>query len=415
MSADERHRRRPLLIAGALAAVAIVVVIAVATGGGGKSRSSSTSSTASTSSATSPSPSAPATGEAPLGPPAQPAPAGHEYGANVDWLFRPHEYSRGQVGAQLEQLRRTGAMLARADTVWEASEPAPPVAGVHHYDWTVDDWIAKALATHGLRWLPVIDYTAPWAQSIPGKNVSPPRSAADYAAYAGAFAARYGDNGSFWSTHPTIPPDPVDTIEIWNEPDTPQFWDPKPDPAAYADMYLRARDAITASDPSVRVIIGGLAHPAQFMRALLGARRQMAAHVDGVGIHPYGPNPLAILASIRADRELLRSVGLAETPLYVTEFGWATNPVGTLDYLPERLRPTYISSTLAAIGHTDCGVAATLIYTWITPRRDPATGEEWFGIQSPTEGPSPDTAAFTSSVRRASAPSPPLRLCSRAR
>ena len=67
---------------------------------------------------------------------------------------------------------------------------AAPVAGVHHYDWTFDDRIAEALATHSLRWLPIIDYTANWAQSIPGVDHSPPAALGDYAAYAAANASQ---------------------------------------------------------------------------------------------------------------------------------------------------------------------------------------------------------------------------------
>ena len=119
--------------------------------------------------------------------------------------------------------------------------PTPPAAGVHHYDWAFDDRVAGLLAQAGLQWLPVLDYSVAWAQSIPGQDHSPPRSAADYAAYAGAFAARYGPGGTFWAAHPELVAKPVTTIEIWNEPDNGEFWTPTPNAAAYADMYAGAR------------------------------------------------------------------------------------------------------------------------------------------------------------------------------
>src|ERR1019366_604353 len=59
------------------------------------------------------------------------------------------------------------------------AQPGAAQAGHHTYDWAFDDHIAGALATAGLRWLPVLDYTAPWDQSIRGQDHSPPRSDSD--------------------------------------------------------------------------------------------------------------------------------------------------------------------------------------------------------------------------------------------
>jgi hypothetical protein len=343
--------------------------------------------------------------------PAQPPPTTEAFGANTGRLFGDRTYSRAQIDAQLTALRATGATLARSDAQWEASEPAPPSRGVHHYDWSFDDSIAAALAMHGLRWLPIIDYSAPWAQSVSGVDHSPPAAAADYAAYAAAVAQRYGPRGSFWAAHPQLQPQPVDTYEIWNEPDNPLFWSPAPDPAAYAALYLRARSAIDAVQPTARVIVGGLTHPSSFAEAMLAAAPQLRGRLDGVAIHPYGVSPQAVLAGVHQARMALDALGLRAVPLYVTEFGWTTHPRGALDYLPERLRPGYIQRTLSALGHLDCGVAAALLYAWVTPGRNPADPQDWFGIHSPEGGSSADTVAFADGVRAASSPAARIPLC----
>ena len=89
------------------------------------------------------------------------------------------------------------------------AEPTAPVDGVHHYDWSFDDSIAGALAAHGLQWLPIIDYSAAVGRSrSPAATTRRRSSAADYAAYAGALAARYGAGGSFWRAHPELPARP---------------------------------------------------------------------------------------------------------------------------------------------------------------------------------------------------------------
>ncbi len=344
--------------------------------------------------------------------PAQPAPRTEEFGASVNLLFNSGTSTPPQIAAQLQALRATGATFARSDSLWEYSEPAAPVNGVHHFDWAFDDMVAGDLAAHRLRWLPILDYTATWARSIPDQAHSPPVSNADYAAYAGAFAARYGRGGSFWSEHPSLPAEPVQTYEIWNEPDSGQFWAPVPDAARYADLYTVARVAIDAADPSARVIVGGLTQPTVFVPALVAAAPQLRGHIDGIAIHPYGP-PAVVFAKVREDRAALVALGtgIAAVPIYVTEFGWTTSPLGTQDYVSPDRRPRYIAATLAALGHTNCGVAASALYTWFSPQQNPASGEQYYGIDSLDGAPTADTRAFGLGLRRGGRPAKTILLC----
>jgi hypothetical protein len=281
------------------------------------------------------------------------------------------------------------------------------VDGRHRYEWSFDDGVAAALAAHGLTWLPIIDYTAPWAQSIAGQDHSPPRAPADYAAYAGAFAARYGSGGTFWRAHPDLTPAPVTAIEIWNEPDNPEFWSPSPDAGAYARMYLDARAAIDGADAAIRVLVGGLSNASAFLPAMVRAEPQLRGHVDGVALHPYG-NPAVVLARVRGARGALVSAGMGAVPLYVTEFGWTTQPADAVNHAPASRRPADVETVLQALGHLDCGLAATVLYTWVTPERDAADAQDWYGIANPTDpsAPTPDTQAFAAGLRAAVAPDP---------
>jgi hypothetical protein len=224
-------------------------------------------------------------------------------------------------------------------------------------------------------------------------------------------AARYGPGGLFWIENPQLTPMPVQTYEIWNEPDNPVFWYPSPNPAAYASLYTSARVAITAAQPGAQVMIGGLTHPAPFLAAMLAGDPELRGQIDGVGIHPYGATPADVLARVRTARLAMRSDGLASVPLYVTEFGWTTHPSRTRNWAPEQVRPDYVSQTISALGHTDCGIAAVLLYAWATPERNPANPEDWYGISPPGAGPSADTEAFGSGMRRAGAPAPTRSLC----
>jgi hypothetical protein len=335
--------------------------------------------------------------------PALPAPATQAFGVNVNRLFNDFSYSPAQIDAQLTALEATGATVARSDALWEATEPRPPTDGVHHWVWTFDDGIAAALARHGLTWLAALDYSAPWAQSVPGQDHSPPRSDDDYAAYAQAFVARYGVGGTFWQAHPEIPPQPVTTIEIWNEPDNPDFWTPTPDPAGYARLYLTTRAAVDAVDPAARVITGGLISPGTSLPAMVRAEPGLVGHVDGVGIHPYG-TPRTVVYRVAQARQTLDALHMGAVPLYATEFGWTTSPANAPAYLPPARRAAWIALTFATLGHLDCGLAASILYTWVTPQRNPGDDEDWFGIENPDATGTASSEAFATGVHAAAAP-----------
>jgi hypothetical protein len=335
--------------------------------------------------------------------PALAAPAGQSFGINVNRLFNDRTDTPEQIDAQLAALAATGATVARSDALWEATEPTAPSAGIHHWVWQFDDSIAAALAAHSLTWLPILDYSAPWAQSVPGEDHSPPRSATDYAAYAAAFTARYGTGGTFWRAHPQLSPRPVTTIEVWNEPDNAEFWVPAPDSASYAHLYLSTRSAIDAVDPAARVIVGGLTDATAFLPAMVNAAPDLVGHVDGVAIHPYG-TPSVVIAKLRGARDTLAALGMGSVPLYVTEFGWTTSPPGSLGYVPADRRPTWIERTLQALGHLNCGLAASVMYTWVTPQSNAADSQDWFGIENPDATGTPSSAAFVSGLRAAAAP-----------
>lgn len=339
------------------------------------------------------------------------SPPATQFGANVGRLFNEQDYTPPAIASQLRALRATGATIARSDALWEATEPAAPRAGAHRYEWGFDDSIAGALATAGLRWLPIIDYSVSWAQSVRGRDHSPPSASADYAAYAAAVATRYGPGGTFWSAHPALRPQPVQAYEIWNEPDNSVFWYPTPNPGAYADLYLHARAAVHAVQPAARVLVGGLTHPSTFLPALLAASPALRGQLDGVAIHPYTPDPGQVVQSLAADRQTLARLGMESVPLYVTEFGWTTSPAGALDYVPARLRPSYIERTLSSLGHTGCGLAAVFLYAWLTPERNPRDPEDWFGIHPPSGASTPDSEAFARGLAAAAAAGPGRDLC----
>jgi hypothetical protein len=288
--------------------------------------------------------------------------SGATFGANVGALFPPNQAWPSDEPAALAALHGIGATVARTDTFWATAEPSPPVNGVHTYDWTYDDRVVTALSQAGLRWQPIVDYATWWAgddSSVQNPGVSPAHIG-DYAAYAQAFAERYGQGGTFWTSHPQVRQLPVKVFEIWNEPDLPIFWEPNPDLAEYAAMYLYTRAAIHVVDPGASVIIGGLVEASTSLPAMMAAEPSLRGNVDGVAIHPYRDSLSQTLTAVAYDLSLDAST--VDAPMYINEFGWNGTP-GTWQGTTEANREAWTKQVTEDLG-SDPGIVDVEAYCW---------------------------------------------------
>ncbi|HET8672876.1 MAG TPA: hypothetical protein VFL87_04510, partial [Thermoleophilaceae bacterium] len=303
------------------------------------------------------------------------------YGINVQQVFS------GPPSAwepQLSAIASGGLTLARLDARWANVEPNPPNRGVHSYDWSDYDPIVQAMAEHGIRWYPIVDYSTGWSGVIPGdsNSVVAPAHVLDFAAYAAALARRYGRGGSFWQAHPSLPQLPVEEYEIWNEENSSTFMRPQASaPEAYADLYLAARAAIRSVDPRATVAVGGLAlgNPGvtdelEFIQRMYAHRPDLAGNVDAVGLHPYQSTLANTYMRLARFRQGLDQVAGASVPIEITEIGWSTTAVSESD------RAAYLASLAEQLPRSDCNVSRLIPHTWLTPEANPADPEDWFGI-----------------------------------
>jgi hypothetical protein len=312
-----------------------------------------------------------------------------DFGAEVSALFLSGSLDATAADRALAAAAADGLGLARADLLWEFTEPLPPRAGTHTYDWRFDDFVAGRLAAHGFKWIAVLAYAPAWASRDPAHLHGAPRTPADFAAYAGAVAARYRGQ--------------IAAYEIWNEENSPSFWRPRPDPAAYAQLYVAARAAIHRADPGAAVLIGGLANGTAFLSQLL-AIPGVAGQIDGVSVHPYGPGPLQVVARVRAYRLELRSLGVGSLPLYVTEYGWATLPLRNPTYAPASEQGPFIGEVARVLLPSDCNVRAVIFYAWTTAERNASDRDQWYGIAPPNAAPTAATASVASAARELARP-----------
>lgn len=304
---------------------------------------------------------------------------------------------------QLSAMASGGLQLARLDARWARVEPNPPTGGTHTYDWSIYDGIVQALAEHGLRWLPIVDYSTTWSGVIPGNTASAVATAhiPDFAAYAAALARRYGRGGTFWQAHPSLPPVPVTEYEIWNEENNALFWQPSAGNAEqYADLYMAARNAIKAVDPQSRVYIGGLAlvntnvtDEVDFVRRMFAHRPDLSGHVDGVGLHPYQADLTATYIRLANFRHGIDQIMGTSVPIEITEVGWSAAGVS------EAERASELSTLAQDLPRSDCNVDRLLPFTWLTEEQDPGDPEQWFGIWNHDGTAKPSGQAYLDAVR----------------
>jgi hypothetical protein len=322
-------------------------------------------------------------------------------GVNAQGLFPSLPRSAWDVHA--DAMQAAGVKVVRLDAEWRRVEPLGPAGGAHGYRWDFYDGVVATLAARGIRWYPIVDYSAPWSGVAPGQWRTPPASADVFAEYAAALARRYGPGGAFWAAHPELPARPVREWEIWNEENGAYFWPPAADSAAYADLYLAARQALHAVDPGARVVVGGLLARGSgaFVSGMLTARPQLRDAIDAVGLHAYGSTVAASLSTMVDLRNWLVHLGLGAVPIEVTEVGWTTSGVSWA--VSDQTRASNLTALLPQAAALP-GISRLLVHTWTTREQWPSVSEDWYGLFHPDGTPSASGTAFAQALAALSPP-----------
>jgi hypothetical protein len=320
-------------------------------------------------------------------------------GVNAQFLFPVLPMS--SWGPHAGALHSVGVKVARLDADWRLIEPKAPVNGVHTYDWAGYDEMVATLARRGIRWYPVVAYSATWSGTIPGAWRSPPASIDAYAEYARALVKRYGRGGTFWAGRPELSYHPVTEWQIWNEQNGSYFWPSTPDPARYADLYAAARTQIKSVDANARVVVGGLIarDGFAFLKGMLDARPSL--QLDAVGVHAYAVHASGTLQWMRSARDWLRTLGRPDVPIEVTEYGWTT--AGTINLASDAQRAQWIKDVMNGAAAIP-GIDRLILHTWVSRETDPLNGEHWYGIMHPNLTPTLSLTAFTDALAAVVAP-----------
>jgi polysaccharide biosynthesis protein PslG len=289
----------------------------------------------------------------------------------------------GQRYAYLKQARDIGVTWVREDFAWSTIE-----AQRGQFDWRTTDALMRSAGRLGINVLAMAAWSPPWASGHPESNKYPPRNPADYARFVRAIAVRYGAGGTFWTTTPKDQRRPVTAIEIWNEPWHGHFWQPSPDPAAYARLVRAGATAIKAVHPEIKVLASGDIFQltadgddlgADWLGPLLAADPALwrSGLVNAWSVHVYcqrlSPWDNTAPARVRYDRvELTRAATVAAGapwPIWITELGWNTGDRS--DSVSEDIQALYTVDALRrATDQWGSFVPRSFIYTFDVPGRE---------------------------------------------
>jgi hypothetical protein len=300
-----------------------------------------------------------------------------------------------ELTTDLNDMSQAGGTWLRLNFSRANMQPTPT-----SISWAQTDRVVTAASARGFKIIGVISYSPAWDRP-PGTSWQwAPSDPSYFATFAAAVAARYA-------------PQQVNVWEIWNEPNSAEYWAPKPDPVAYAHLLEATSVAIHAVNSKAVVLSGGLSPVATTPsgsdiapKAFLQAVYQAGAgpFFDGVAIHPYSypylPTDTAGGASngfaqLPAIHDLMVSHGDAQKSVWLTEYG---APTGTSTHaISEARQAQMVQLALGQIRQWPW----ISVLLWYSPRdkaADPQNPDDNFGLVRYDFSLKPSFAAFRSAV-----------------
>lgn len=224
---------------------------------------------------------------------------------NWDFPWANYKYaSEEDLKKSVALLKEAGVGWVRMDFLWADIEPQEG-----QFDFTKYDRIVKIVYENGINILGLFNYNSGWAAAGGGWN-SGPKENKFFVNYAVAVINRYKDKIRYW--------------EVWNEPDSTEYWSPQDGLKSYCSLLKDVYAAAKKADPGCKVLNGGLAAGISSVNRLYdnGAKD----HFDIMNIHIFF-NPLdpaaikAALNQLQLTYKIMARNGDADKKIWVTEIG----------------------------------------------------------------------------------------------
>jgi hypothetical protein len=299
-----------------------------------------------------------------------------------------------QVADGYNVLQAVHGSLVRLNAFWYAVAPGEPQPGFQannpgdpQYRWGPLDTAVRNAAARHVTTVLTLSGAPGWAQGANkpqnqafGFGVWDPNPT-DYAQFVQAAATRY-------SGHFADPQNPgqflphVRYYEIWNEENIPLFMAAPDLASAYRALLTGAYSAVKSVDSNDKVVFGGLAplgyagspRPLKLAAQMMCLRRVgtrftklggctaapfdiFAEHPYSLGVTPTETVPSQVYDDVRVGdvyklRNLLNAasrlhtLGSRRPPLWITEWGWATNPPDRKEGDPFNAAARYVAYSM---------------------------------------------------------------------
>lgn len=287
--------------------------------------------------------------------------------------------SLAEINARLDLMQSLGVTNVRIMVPWAGVQPLHPDTpfGLGAPRWDQLDMVVNAAAARGMGILGVLNSTPMWATNSTPIN-GQPANFDRFASFAKSVALRYGDK--------------ISAYEVWNEPNSIQFWNTL-DPAAYTEMLKKTYTALKSAAAQLGTditVIGGVVgagktwpgltmNPVDFVRKMYEAGAN--GYFDALSFHPYnfewkfsvGENlpwkegmPLYQLNKIRELMDSFLEEGQEQIKIWITEYGAPTNKVS------EATQAAFVRD-LIEFWQTMQGAGPIFLYTikdWLKPTAD---------------------------------------------
>ena len=244
--------------------------------------------------------------------------------------------------------------IVRMDALWEKIEKEPGV-----YNFKQQDRLVNDLQKHNLRLLFIISYGNP----LYDKGLAPHSKEGLEAStrFCEALATHFAGKQIIW--------------ELWNEPNSDNFWQPKSNIPDYVAWCQAVVPAIRKGDPGACIIAPATSDfdipflEASFEKGLLGL-------VDGVSVHPYrnakrGPETTYDeYENLKVLIDLYKPAG-KNIPIISGEWGYSSF------FVPDELQGKYISRQW--LTNLTSGIPVSIWYDWHDDCTDSINAECRFG------------------------------------
>ena len=300
-----------------------------------------------------------------------------------------------------QKYAKAGSSWVRVDVPWPTLEPSPAQFS-QPFLTSMDNVVSNAIS-NGMSVLFVVLGTPAWDQpsdqsgatdvDVPGGNL-PPVDDSSYATAMAVMAGHFAGQPVAW--------------ELWNEPNNPTYF-ATTNPATYAHLACAAYRAIKQVAPTAIVAAGALSQqdPIWLSRAYAAG---LQGCFDVLSLHPYDPitapeptnwQPPVNIAS---DRQIMVENGDGAKSIWITEFGWAADPVTTDPLLNGNVtlaeQAEYTSNFIHEVAASYPYVTSMMIFSGVDNSSSDNAFEEYAGILSPTLAPKPVYSTLASLYAR---------------